>query len=126
MLGVLRSNDLWNVLGVVVRWFGGTKLGRGGLIRAYREAMNLAVADALIEWVTPRVRIRVKAPWARVGEVHRILSGLGADWGRQGVENDQVLIEAAVPAKDYETLADLVSNATAGTATVTTTGEEHR
>ena len=43
ILGQIQSNDLTNILIVVVRYFGGTKLGVSGLIHAYREA----AADAL-------------------------------------------------------------------------------
>lgn len=44
--GQIQSYDLTNVLIVVVRYFGGTKLGVGGLINAYREAAKLAIEDA--------------------------------------------------------------------------------
>lgn len=43
ILGQIQSNDLTNILIVVIRYFGGTKLGVSGLINAYREA----AADAL-------------------------------------------------------------------------------
>lgn len=40
MLSVLQGRDLWNITGVVVRYFGGTLLGTGGLTRAYSEALR--------------------------------------------------------------------------------------
>ncbi len=46
IFGQIQSFDLTNVLIVVVRYFGGTKLGVGGLINAYREAAKLAIEDA--------------------------------------------------------------------------------
>jgi len=46
ILAVLRKADVTNALVVVVRYFGGVKLGTGGLARAYGEAAALALADA--------------------------------------------------------------------------------
>lgn len=46
MLDILKKRDLRNVTAVVTRYFGGTKLGAGGLIRAYSGAVNEAI-DAL-------------------------------------------------------------------------------
>jgi uncharacterized YigZ family protein len=48
ILGVINSNELTNVLIVVVRYFGGVKLGTSGLIAAYRSAAQDAVAHAKI------------------------------------------------------------------------------
>lgn len=48
ILGQIQSNDLTNILIVVVRYFGGTLLGVGGLINAYREASAIAIANASI------------------------------------------------------------------------------
>lgn len=44
MLAVLRGEDLGDVVAVVVRWFGGTKLGTGGLVRAFSGALKDALA----------------------------------------------------------------------------------
>jgi uncharacterized YigZ family protein len=48
ILGQIRSRNLTNVLVVVVRYFGGVKLGVGGLITAYRTAAALALDNAVI------------------------------------------------------------------------------
>lgn len=52
--GQLLSFDLTNVLVVVVRYFGGTKLGVGGLINAYKSAAREAIIDGKI--VTRKIR----------------------------------------------------------------------
>jgi uncharacterized YigZ family protein len=48
ILGQIQSNDLTNILIVVVRYFGGTLLGVGGLIHAYREAAAEAIKSNMI------------------------------------------------------------------------------
>ncbi|RRR98726.1 YigZ family protein [Glycomyces terrestris] len=61
MLEVLRGRGLTEVLAVVSRYFGGVKLGAGGLVRAYGGAVSAAVAEAgtveLAVW--PRLLVRV-------------------------------------------------------------------
>lgn len=52
MLQVLRGNDLQNVIAVVVRYYGGIKLGVGGLIRAYGGGVSFALEHAQI--LTPK------------------------------------------------------------------------
>lgn len=47
-LSVLQGHDLINAAVITVRYFGGTKLGPGGLVRAYAEAANAAYAHALL------------------------------------------------------------------------------
>ncbi len=60
--GQLNSFEVTNVLVVVIRYFGGTKLGVGGLIQAYKEGAKLALENASIitEEVTEDVKIHFK------------------------------------------------------------------
>ena len=75
MLDVLRGSGLTGVSAVVVRWFGGTKLGTGGLARAYSAAVTAAVDEA---WRAGRVVEVVQTP-AWVTEVdHAVAGGLEA------------------------------------------------
>lgn len=48
-LSVLQGHDLINAAVITVRYFGGTKLGPGGLVRAYAEAANAAYSSAVLE-----------------------------------------------------------------------------
>jgi putative IMPACT (imprinted ancient) family translation regulator len=56
MLRVLEGEDLVEVLAVCTRWFGGTKLGTGGLVRAYTEGVQGAVAEARAQGLLEEVR----------------------------------------------------------------------
>lgn len=60
--GQLNSFEITNVLVVVIRYFGGTKLGVGGLIQAYKEGAKLALENALIitEEVKEQITIHFK------------------------------------------------------------------
>lgn len=73
MLHVLRGADLSDVLVIVVRWFGGVKLGKGGLARAYAESVRNVVDGVAIRERRSVVRLRVSLPFDRVGDLKRLI-----------------------------------------------------
>ncbi len=73
ILQVLRGAGLSDVLAVVVRWFGGTKLGKGGLARAYAAAAREAVQGLPVVARVPTVRLALRVPYERVGAVKRLV-----------------------------------------------------
>ena len=73
ILQVVRGAGLSDVLAVVVRWFGGTRLGKGGLARAYAAAAREALAGLPVAQRVPTVRIALQVPYERVGAVKRLI-----------------------------------------------------
>ncbi len=79
MLRVLEGEGLVDVMAVCIRWFGGTKLGTGGLVRAYTEGVQGAVAQAREQGLLETVRAwRVGAITVDAGQAHLPFSVLGA------------------------------------------------
>ncbi|WP_371323885.1 YigZ family protein [Dechloromonas sp. ZY10] len=78
MLDVLRHRDLDGVLATVVRYFGGVKLGAGGLIRAYTDSVARALAEACLVPQVARLRLCCVLPYAREGWLRRELQAAGA------------------------------------------------
>ena len=76
MLEVLDKRGLDHVLGVVSRTFGGTKLGAGGLVRAYSGCLAKALDEAGTRQVKDRVTVTFQVPFAEMDSVHRLLD----DW----------------------------------------------
>jgi len=73
ILGQLLSNDITDCLVVVVRYFGGTKLGVPGLIAAYRESAAEAIAAARIVERTVDRTIRVDFPYIAMNDIMRVI-----------------------------------------------------
>ena len=78
VLDVLRRQELQNVCCVVTRYFGGTLLGPGGLVRAYTAATQAAVAAAeaegLMVTMTQVTRVTCVIPYSAYGRVERLVS----------------------------------------------------
>lgn len=64
ILEILETKGLFNVLLVVVRYFGGIKLGTGGLTRAYREAARLCVEEATLSEVQSANRFEITVDYS--------------------------------------------------------------
>lgn len=74
ILSAIESEKLCNVLVVVTRWFGGTKLGTGGLSRAYRQSAQTALRDSekIRRFVTARLSFQFHI--SHIGRVNQVLS----------------------------------------------------
>jgi uncharacterized YigZ family protein len=78
MLEVLRRQELEGVLATVVRYFGGVKLGAGGLLRAYTDAVAQALLTATKIPLRKMLTLRCAVPYAMEGLVRRELQLAGA------------------------------------------------
>jgi uncharacterized YigZ family protein len=79
MLEVLRHQGLEGVLATVVRYYGGTPLGAGGLVRAYTEAVAQALRGALTHPVVQRLTWCCDVPYPLEGRVRRAIDNAGAE-----------------------------------------------
>jgi uncharacterized YigZ family protein len=73
MLEVLRRRDLTDVVAVVTRYFGGVKLGAGGLVRAYSTSVSETLDDAALVHRVELTRVDVTAPHADAGRIDNVL-----------------------------------------------------
>ena len=78
MLEVLRHQGLDGVLATVVRYFGGVKLGAGGLVRAYTDAVAQALLAAQKIERVPQAELACRVPYALEGMLRRELERAGA------------------------------------------------
>lgn len=73
MLNVLENKDLNNVLAVVIRYFGGIKLGAGGLVRAYSNSVSEAINQDNIIPIIKEYKERIEFDYANIDKVNYIL-----------------------------------------------------
>lgn len=76
ILKVLENNNLTNILCVVVRYFGGIKLGAGGLVRAYTKACANAIKEANLKELIDGINIDITFTYDRLKEVDYLLKDI--------------------------------------------------
>lgn len=72
-LAVLRGSDLGDIVLVTTRYFGGTKLGTGGLVRAYSDSAKMALSSLKTELKAPKSQIGMDIPYHLYEQVKLIL-----------------------------------------------------
>jgi uncharacterized YigZ family protein len=78
MLEVLRHHDLEGVLATVVRYFGGIKLGAGGLVRAYTDSIAQVLSGAALVPLVRQFQLQCAVSYALEGMVRREAAAAGA------------------------------------------------
>ncbi|AMM24760.1 IMPACT family protein [Variovorax sp. PAMC 28711] len=113
MLEVLRHQHLDGVLATVVRYFGGVKLGAGGLVRAYTDAIAQALLGATTIAQVRQRALACSVPYALEGAVRRELAAVGAALGDVRHETD-VHVAFTVPEPAAAGLIESIGNAAQG------------
>lgn len=73
ILGQINSNDLTDILIIVVRYYGGVNLGTGGLIVAYKAAAALAIEDSVQETRLVEELVKYDFPYVMMNDVMRVV-----------------------------------------------------
>lgn len=121
VLRQIAGRDLVNALVVVTRWFGGTKLGTGGLVRAYGDAARLALDAAGVETVTRRVPVLVRFAYADTSAALHAIARFDTVTTDTAYGDDTALT-LAVRASQADALVAAFVDATAGRGTAAREG----
>jgi uncharacterized YigZ family protein len=113
MLEVLRHQEIEGSLATVVRYFGGVKLGAGGLVRAYTDAIAQALLGATLVPLVRQRSLRCAVPYALEGLLRRELAAAGAvlDEVQHG---DDVHFAFTLPAPDADAFIARLDDAAQG------------
>lgn len=107
--GQIQSFEVTNILVVVVRYFGGVKLGVGGLISAYKTAAQMALENATIVEKTINKHFIISFGYANMNKVMRIIKEKNLQIVSQKMEMD-CEIEIATRKKNVQNLLDTFEN----------------
>lgn len=124
MLHVLQMQELTNVLAVVTRYFGGIKLGAGGLTRAYSSSLSEAVKEAPIVRYTPHVHLRLTIPYNGVGGFENYIKGTDIIVKDRSFTDKAVMDFLCLPEKE-DAHCRFFTDLTAGKADIEKLGEEY-
>ena len=115
MLDVLTGEEIHNAAIVVTRYFGGTLLGTGGLVRAYSAAAKQGLASSVIITKIPGVKLRLATDYAGLGKIQYILGQRGIKI-LDSIYTDKVEIAALVPLDVLEAVKAEIREGTNGQA----------
>ena len=107
-LAVLQGNELINVAVITVRYFGGTKLGTGGLVRAYSDATNMVItAAALLSYQKENILV-ASCAYTDIGKVGYILENLGIKVVEKEFDVVGEIMHLQAPQEDLDRFLDEV------------------
>lgn len=124
MLHVLQMNELTNTLAIVTRWFGGIKLGAGGLTRAYTQSLADAVKEADLVRYTPHEKYTVSFPYTTAGAFENHIKGTDIIVKDRQFSDKVTVTFLTLPDK-AETHTRWLTDATGGKAEIQNDGEEY-
>jgi uncharacterized YigZ family protein len=113
VLKAIKGSELVNTVIIITRYFGGTKLGIGGLIRAYGETARLAIEEAGVESLKKFCEIEVFSEFNKLGVVLGQLEAFGADIKNTEYNNQGGVVIAEIPAEIENELKRVLKEKTA-------------
>jgi putative IMPACT (imprinted ancient) family translation regulator len=117
ILGALRRAGVVQAVCVVSRWFGGVRLGTGGLVRAYGEAARAAIAagrhGGAVREARPRLILRARFDYGQSGSVQRVVARFGAQ-SAVAAFGERAELDLSVPAESGDAFERALVDATAG------------
>lgn len=115
MLDVLEGEGITNVCAVVTRYFGGTLLGTGGLVRAYSGAVQAGLAVSTVLTVKPARKVSVTTDYNGVGKIQYML-GTNQITTLDIQYTDRVVLTVLVPEEDTGWFEKEITELTSGRA----------
>lgn len=113
ILEVLLGEEIHNALVVVTRYFGGTLLGTGGLVRAYSSATKAGLEQSVVTERCSGYKVVIQTDYNGLGKLQYILGEMDIPT-LDTIYTDAVEIIALVPVWDYEMFEKRLTEATAG------------
>lgn len=118
ILSAIDNQGLDNVMVVVIRYFGGIKLGAGGLVRAYGGTAAQCLRAARRVEILPKVNVTVEIPFDSIGAVYPVLDRFGAVKLMEEYTESGVILKVEVDEPSVADLTSALHDATRGAAVI--------
>ena len=122
ILEVIRGAGLHNIFVVVTRYFGGTLLGTGGLVRAYTESAREGISHSQIITKTYGFKLNLTTDYTGLGKIQYLLGQRGLTI-LDSVYTEKVDLTVLIPKEEESKLIAEITEATNGQTGITRTGE---
>eukprot|EP00977_Amphora_coffeiformis_P026048 scaffold23896_cov170-Amphora_coffeaeformis.AAC.3 len=117
ILSAIRGEDLSDTVCVVVRYFGGIKLGAGGLIRSYGAAARQVLRESPVEILIPMSSTRIKVDSSHVGSLYELVGKYSASTSREDYLMDgSIEVTITCEASNMDAFCTGLTDATRGEA----------
>ena len=118
MLDVLLGEEIRNIAVVVTRYFGGTLLGTGGLVRAYSSATQAGIAASVIITKMQGLKLNIHTDYNGLGKIQYILGQRGIQI-LNSIYTENVELEVLIPGEEVEAVKAEIIEGTNGRARIT-------
>ena len=122
-LEVIKKEDLRDVVVVVTRYFGGIKLGAGGLVRAYTKGAKVGIEAGIVIEKVKYSEVKIKIEYTQLGRIQNEIMNLGFKV-KDTIYSEDVELIVYVRNEEAQSLMDRIIDITSGTADVSL-GEEY-
>ena len=116
-LEVLKGSGITNIIVLIVRYFGGTLLGTGGLVKAYGDSTKLVLDGIATEELVDKTRFVLTIGYELYDNVKRILTSVNAEIQNESF-GTEITITGTIPVSNKEALSSQISNLSNGKRTV--------
>ena len=116
ILAAIDGQGLDAVMVVVTRWFGGIKLGAGGLVRAYGGTAAECLRQAERHVVIPHIHAHLQCAFEHAGSAHAALAAHSAAKLEENYDADGLILRLHLPEAQFDALAATLRDATRGQA----------
>jgi uncharacterized YigZ family protein len=122
ILRAIQAQGLDRAMVVVTRYFGGIKLGAGGLVRAYGGVAAECLRQAAKREIVPRLRVRLEAPFAMANQVYTLLERWKLAPESEGYTEAGLVVEFALEESHLEAFQAALRDASRGALRLEITG----
>ena len=116
-LEVLKGSGITNIIVLIIRYFGGTLLGTGGLVKAYGDSTKMVLDGIATEELVEKARFSLTIGYEMYESVKRILGALKADSVTEDFATE-ISISGQIPISEKESLVSRISDLSNGRRTV--------